>query len=74
MARNDLFVQIPKLVCAFLLYDKNLNAETSNQVDDLSTVEKIVAAPYRNYTHPDYGTVMRMLEREVPFQIQSHAS
>ena len=42
------------------------------QVDDLSTVEKIVAAPYRNYTHPDYGTVMRMLEREVPFQIQSH--
>lgn len=40
------------------------------KVDDLTAVEKIVAGPYRNYTHPDYGTVMRMLEEEVPFQIQ----
>lgn len=39
------------------------------EIDDMTVVDGIIEAPYRNYTHPDYGTLMRMLEREVPFQL-----
>ena len=36
--------------------------------DDASqaVVDAILALPYTNFTHPDYGTVMRMLVERVP--------
>ena len=43
------------------------------QVDDMTTVDALVAAPYHYFTHPEYGTVMRMLDTESPFEIRSHA-
>ena len=43
------------------------------QVDDMAAVDALVAAPYHNFTHPEYGTIMRMLDTESPFEIRSHA-
>ena len=34
-----------------------------------SVVMKIVGQPFHVVTHPDYGTVMRLLDIEVPFKI-----
>ena len=34
-----------------------------------SVVMKIVGQPFHAVTHPDYGTVMRLLDVEVPFQV-----
>jgi cyclophilin family peptidyl-prolyl cis-trans isomerase len=31
-----------------------------------AVVDAILALPYTNFTHPDYGTVMRMLVTRVP--------
>ena len=39
------------------------------QVEDISTVLDIVKSPYHEIVHPDYGTKMRMLDTEVPFQL-----
>ena len=30
---------------------------------------KIVGQPFHGVTHPEYGTVMRLLDTEVPFTI-----
>lgn len=34
-----------------------------------STVRKIVEQPFHTVKHPEYGTIMRMLDAEVPFTI-----
>ena len=34
-----------------------------------SVVLQVVGQPFHAVTHPDYGTVMRLLNAEVPFQI-----
>lgn len=34
-----------------------------------SVVLQLVGQPFHAVTHPDYGTVMRLLNTEVPFQI-----
>jgi len=43
------------------------------EVDDMTAVDALVNAPYHNFTHPEYGTVMRMLETESPFEVKSRA-
>ena len=43
------------------------------QVRNLTTVEHMLRLPFRTITHPTYGTVMRMLGSEVPFDIQFQA-
>jgi len=43
------------------------------QVDGMAAVDALVAAPYHNFTHPEYGTVMRMLDIESPFEIKGQA-
>lgn len=37
----------------------------------MRAVDAIVAGAHHELTHPDYGTVMRMLDHEVSFQIRS---
>lgn len=38
------------------------------QVEDMAVVDRIVVgSPYRNFTHPQFKTVMRMMEKEMPF-------
>ena len=44
------------------------------QVEDMEAVDAIVAAPFHEITHPDYGTKMRMLDSEVPFKISIAAT
>ena len=34
-----------------------------------STVRRIVEQPFHAVKHPEYGTIMRMLNAEVPFTI-----
>lgn len=40
------------------------------QVEDLSVAEELISQPYHNFTHPTYGTVMRMMEDPVNFGVQ----
>ena len=40
------------------------------QVEDMTVVDRLVDAPFHMYTHPDYGTKMRMLNEEVPFEMK----
>ena len=40
-----------------------------NAADMDSVVMDIVRQPFHAVTHPEYGTVMRMLNTEVPFQL-----
>lgn len=40
------------------------------EVDDMVAVDALVTASYHNVTHPEYGTVMRMLDLESPFVIK----
>lgn len=37
-------------------------------------VNKILALPYKNFTHPEFGTVMRMMTDKVPFSPQFEAA
>jgi hypothetical protein len=38
------------------------------QVEDMDIVEKIVASSeYHEFKHPEYGTVMRMMVKDIPF-------
>jgi cyclophilin family peptidyl-prolyl cis-trans isomerase len=45
------------------------------EVDDMQAVDSLLLEPYTNFTHPEFGTVMRMMDKRVPFQIstESHA-
>jgi hypothetical protein len=38
-------------------------------VEDLTAADKIIEQAYTNFTHPDYGTLMRMLVTNVPFTL-----
>ena len=40
------------------------------QVEDMRPLLNMVQQPYHSVTHPDFGTVMRMLDVEIPFQIE----
>lgn len=39
-------------------------------MEDLSVAEELISQPYHNFTHPTYGTVMRMMEDPVNFGVQ----
>ncbi|KAK9829611.1 hypothetical protein WJX72_006871 [[Myrmecia] bisecta] len=39
------------------------------EVQDMAAVTTILNQPFHQITHPQYGTVMRMLDTEVPFRI-----
>jgi hypothetical protein len=34
-----------------------------------STVAKLLQQPWHEYKHPEFGTIMRMLDAETPFSI-----
>ena len=44
--------------------------EIYRQVEDMRVLMKIVQQPYHSVTHPDFGTVMRMLDTEIPFHLE----
>eukprot|EP00884_Botryococcus_braunii_P013541 jgi/Botrbrau1/22188/Bobra.168_1s0020.1 len=40
------------------------------EVEDLGVAEEIISQPYHNFTHPTYGTVMRMMEDPANFSVE----
>lgn len=38
-------------------------------VEEWTTVSRMLALPYRNFTHPDYGTVMRLMLKPVVYSM-----
>ena len=41
------------------------------EVDSMTVVDLITAQPYHEFTHPEHGTVMRMMNKEVPFSMDT---
>ncbi len=39
------------------------------EVHSLSAIDMIAMQPYEEVTHPEHGTVMRMMRREAPFTL-----